>query len=61
MYFIGDDGFQNIFIYQPTNNRLEIKYSADLRYANGWLSKELSYNSKFVLVNRLSSTDRRTF
>ena len=37
MHFMGDNDFQNMFIYQPTYNRLEIKVTGDGRQcATGW-------------------------
>ena len=37
MYFTGDNDFQNMFIYHPTYNRLEIKETGNgSQYITGW-------------------------
>ena len=52
MYFIGDDCFQNMFIYQPTYNWLKLKKaSSSLQYVNGWILKEAYHNFKLVLIS----------
>ena len=43
MYFTSNDGFQNIFFYQPILHTLEIKKGTD--YVLSWISKRI-YNSK---------------
>ena len=35
----GDDGFQNVFFYQPTVNTLELKEDKGTDYVVGWKSK----------------------
>ena len=37
--FFGDDGFQNMFVYQPTFNMLELKIDKGTDYVIGWKSK----------------------
>ena len=37
----GDDGFQSMFVYQPTFNTLESKKEKGIGYGNGWKSKYL--------------------
>ena len=37
--FFGDDGFQNMFVYQPTFNPLELKIEKGTDYVIGWKSK----------------------
>ena len=45
--FFGDDGFQNIFVYQPTFNMLELKEDKSTEYVVGWKSKGVC-TSKFI-------------
>ena len=45
--FFGDDGFQNIFVYQPTFNTLELKKGKGTEFVIGWKSKGV-YNSKLT-------------
>ena len=46
-YYFGDDGFQNMFVYQPTLNTLELKEDKDVDVV-GCKSK-VEYNSKVAL------------
>ena len=39
--FFGDEGFQNMFIYQPTFNTLELKIDKGAESVTGWTSKVL--------------------
>ena len=39
--FLGDDGFQNMFVYQPTLRMLELKKDKGTDYVIGWKSKGL--------------------
>ena len=41
-WFFGDDGFQNMFVYQTTFNMLKWKEDNDTEYVIGWESKGLS-------------------
>ena len=43
----GVDGFQNMFVYQPILNTLELKEDKGTEYALGWKSKGL-YTSKLT-------------
>ena len=43
----GDDGFRNMFVYQPTLNTLGLKENNATNYVIGWKSKG-AYNSKFT-------------
>ena len=43
----GDRCFQNIFVYQPTLNTLELKDNKGTNYVIGWKSKGV-YTSKFI-------------
>ena len=45
MYFVGGDGSQNMFVYQPTLDTLELKKDKSTVYILGWKSKEV-YISK---------------
>ena len=45
--FFGDDGFQNMFAYQPTFNTLELKQDKGTNYVVGWNSKGL-FESKIL-------------
>ena len=47
IYFTSDDGYQNIFVYQPTFNVLELKIEKGIVYVIGWKSKWV-YNSKLT-------------
>ena len=38
---LGDDGFQNMLVYQPTFNRLELKKDKRSDYVIGWKQKSL--------------------
>ena len=38
MYFTGDDGLQNMFIYQPIFDMLEIKKDKGTDYVLSWKS-----------------------
>ena len=49
MYFTSNDGFQKMFVYQPTFNTLKYK-NTSTEYAISWKSKEL-YNSKHIELN----------
>ena len=46
-YYFGDDGFQNMFVYQPTLNTLEFKEDKGVDVV-GCKSK-VEYNSKVAL------------
>ena len=51
-YFLGknsfdDDGFQNMFVYQPKLNTLELKEYKGTEYVIGWASKGV-HTSKFI-------------
>ena len=46
-YFFGDDGFQNMFVYQPKLDILELKKDKGTNYVLSWKSKGL-YNIKLV-------------
>ena len=41
MYFKGHYGFQNIFVYKPTFNTLELKKAKRTDYVTGWKSRGL--------------------
>ena len=43
---MADDDFQNVFIYQPTRDTLELKKDKGTDYALSWKSKEV-FTSKF--------------
>ena len=45
--FFGDDGFQNMFVYQPIFNILKLKEDKDAEYVISWKSKGV-YNSKII-------------
>ena len=45
MYFTSDDGSQNMFVYQPTLDTLELKKDKGTDYVLSWRSKGV-YNSK---------------
>ena len=47
IYFISDDGFQNIFFYQPSFNVLELKIDKGAEYIIGWKPKGV-YNYKLI-------------
>ena len=49
--FFGNDGFQNVFIYQPTFSTLNIKYEKTSENAIGWKSKGI-YNSALKHLRR---------
>ena len=49
IYFTSNDGSQNMFIYQPTLNMLELKNDKSTEYIISWKSKEL-YNSKLIAL-----------
>ena len=49
MYFTSDDGFQNIFVYQPTFNTIKYK-KANTEYIISWISKGV-YNSWLDALN----------
>ena len=49
----GDDGFQNIFVYQPTFNMLELKEYKGTEYIISWESKGLFKSSLKPLFNPL--------
>ena len=38
-WIIGDDGFHNMFVYQPTLDTLELKQEKGTDYIIGWKSK----------------------
>ena len=44
-YFLSDDGSQNMFVYKPTFNVLELKINKGADYINSWKSKGI-YHSK---------------
>ena len=39
--FLGDDGFQNMIVYQSTVNMLKLKLDKGTEYFTGWNSKHL--------------------
>ena len=43
----GDDVFQNVFVYQATLSKLELKEDKNTEYVIGWKSKGL-YTSKLI-------------
>ena len=49
-YFFGDDVFQNMFVYQPTFNMLELKEDKGTDYVISWKSKGL-LESKLLSLN----------
>ena len=55
-FFFGDDGFQNMFVYQPTFNMLELKIDIGTEYVTGWKSKALfeSKASHFIVLSYLT-------
>ena len=48
--FFGNNGFQNIFVYQPTLNALGLKKDKDTEYIVSWKSKGV-YNSKLTSLH----------
>ena len=42
MYFFDNDGFQNMFVYQPTLNILQIKYEMTFENVISWKSKRIN-------------------
>ena len=50
MYFRSDDGYQNMFVYQPTFNVLDLKIAKGTEYVIGWKSKGV-YSSKLIAVH----------
>ena len=42
-YFLGNDGFQNMFVYQPTFHMLDLKVDKGIKCAVGW-----KYASKLI-------------
>ena len=46
----GDDGFKNMFVYQPTLNTFEFKKDKGTDYVIGWKSNGL-FESKFLLLH----------
>ena len=49
-FFFSDDGFQNMFVYQPTFNMLELREDKGTVYVIGWKSKGV-YISKLILFH----------
>ena len=49
MYFTSDDGFQNMFVYQPIFNTIKYK-NISTEYVISWKSKGV-YNSKLIALN----------
>ena len=49
MYFISNDGSQNMFVYQPTLDKLELKKNKGTDYVLSWKSNGI-YNSKLKLL-----------
>ena len=45
--FFGDNGFQNMFLYQPTFNMLQLKRDTGTEYVIVWKSKGV-YSSKII-------------
>ena len=45
MYFISNGGSQNMFVYQPTLDKLELKKNKGTDYVLSWKSNGI-YNSK---------------
>ena len=41
MYFKGHYGFQNMFVYKPTFNTLELQKAKRTDYVTGWKSRGL--------------------
>ena len=59
-FLFGDDGFQNVLIYQPTFNTLELKKGKGTDYVIGWKSKDL-FESKilpFMVLSHLTRSCR---
>ena len=50
MHFRSDDGYQNLFVYQPIFNVLDLKIAKGTEYVTGWKSKGV-YNSKLIAVH----------
>ena len=53
--FYGDDGFQNIFVYQPLFSMLELRKDKGTDYAFGWKSKGF-LESKLLLLHSILDT-----
>ena len=49
MYITSNDGFQNMFVYQPTINSIKYK-NRSTEYVISWKSKGV-YNSKLIALN----------
>ena len=49
MYFTSNDGFQNMFVYQPTFNTIK-KNNTNTEYVTGWKSEGV-YNSQLKPLN----------
>ena len=47
--FFGCDGFQNMFVYQPTFNMLELKEDKGTEYITAWKSEGLSKSRLYPL------------
>ena len=50
MYLTNDDGSQNMFVYQPRFNLLELRINKSTEYLNDWKSKSI-YNSRPIALN----------
>ena len=49
MYFTSNDGSENMFVYQPTFNMLELRKDKITEYVIGWKSKGV-HNSKCIAL-----------
>ena len=49
-FFFSGDGFQNMFVYQPTFNMLELREDKGTVYVIGWKWKGV-YISKLILFH----------
>ena len=56
--FFGDDGFQNMFVYQATFNTLEFKKDKGTDYVIGWKSIGL-FESQLLLLHGTFLTNIR--
>ena len=50
MHFRSDDRYQNLFVYPPTFNVLDLKIAKGTEYVIGWKSKGV-YSSKLIAVH----------
>ena len=49
--FFGNDGFQNMFGYQPRFNMLDLKEDKNIRYITAWKAKGLFRSRIYPLFN----------